>query len=448
MSAAFDIASKDLMVTDGDIAVMNLESARRRSWSRFFQDPLRDGAAEVVVEHEQLTSQFVGDISALDRIEFLVSELVQADAASAHTALIKARAASMMHRFDDARLFLARAETGGAPTDDVQHLLLNIDQACGVNLHRVLGARRQIAKRYRRLEDLVALGSLQADMHEWNDADETYRRALSGYRDVSPFPLAWVCFQLGVLWGELVPEPERFRAAEWYQKAIDVLPSYLKARVHLAEIYLSDGRLSDAEALLRPIIAIGDPEVNWRLADVLSAQGRLIDAAAQMEVARSGFEALLGRHLLAFADHGAEFYAGSGNDCHRALDLARVNVANRPTRRALEQAYDIASSAGNAAVASELLSTIRRGVGHAVNAETSMNDYEGAARMIDRRAFIAATASVSLAPVLGLPSQPLAAETAASPIVLVIEGWSTPNQGSATDAVSIRISQSWRTAWR
>ncbi len=87
MSAAFDFVSEDLMVTDGDIAVTNLESARRRSWGRFLQDPLRDGVAEAVVEHEQLTSQFVGDISALDRIEFLVSELVQADAASARTAL-------------------------------------------------------------------------------------------------------------------------------------------------------------------------------------------------------------------------------------------------------------------------------------------------------------------------------------------------------------------------
>src|SRR5215471_19173309 len=157
MSAAFDIASKDLMVTDGDIAVMNLESARRRSWSRFFQDPLRDGAAEVVVEHEQLTSQFVGDISALDRIECLVAELVQADASSARTTLIQAKAASMMHRFADARRFLARAETAGASTDDVQHLLLNIDQACGVNLDKVLGSRRHIAKRHDRLEDLVAL---------------------------------------------------------------------------------------------------------------------------------------------------------------------------------------------------------------------------------------------------------------------------------------------------
>ena len=61
----------------------------------------------------------------------------------------------------------------------------------------------------------------------------------------------------------------------------------------------------------------------------------------------SGFEALLEKHPLAFADHGAEFYAGSGNDARRALELARINVANRPTLRAFEQAHAIAIAAGD-----------------------------------------------------------------------------------------------------
>ena len=32
-------------VTDGDIAVNNLDSARRRSWNRFWRDPLESGVA-------------------------------------------------------------------------------------------------------------------------------------------------------------------------------------------------------------------------------------------------------------------------------------------------------------------------------------------------------------------------------------------------------------------
>jgi tetratricopeptide (TPR) repeat protein len=359
------------LTTDGEIAVINLDSARQRSWSRFFEDPMRDGAAATVVEHEQLTSRFIGDLSALDRLEYLAAELVQADAESGCTALIRAQIASAAHRFADARRFLSQAEVRGAPADDVRHLSWNIDQACGVNLDKLLNARRQRVNKSNRFDDLVALGSLLADLRQWDEADRTYRRAIRSYEDVSPFPPAWVYFQLGALWGELVPAPRESEAAKWYQQAIDVLPRYVKARVHLAEIYASDDRLNEAEALLRPVTSVGDPEVHWRLADVLSAQGKLGDAEVQMEAARFGFEFLLEKHLLAFADHGAEFYAGSGNDRRRALELAWVNAANRPTARALEQAHEIAIGAGDAAAASKLLFAIE-----ALDRTCGQSDYQ------------------------------------------------------------------------
>ncbi|MBV8287931.1 MAG: hypothetical protein JOZ35_13515 [Hyphomicrobiales bacterium] len=101
--------------------------------------------------------------------------------------------------------------------------------------------------------------------------------------------------------------------------------------------------------LLLPALSSRDPEIRWRLADVLIAQERFEEAETQLDASRCGFDELLGRHLLAFADHAAEFYAGSGNDCRRALELARANVANRPTRRALKQARTIAVNADEAA---------------------------------------------------------------------------------------------------
>jgi hypothetical protein len=70
-------------------------------------------------------------------------------------------------------------------------------------------------------------------------------------------------------------------------------------------------------------------------------------------LARSGFDQLLERHLLVFADHAAEFYAGSVNDCRRALELARTNVANRPTRRAVKQMRAIAVIADDASAAGD-----------------------------------------------------------------------------------------------
>jgi hypothetical protein len=102
-----------------------------------------------------------------------------------------------------------------------------------------------------------------------------------------------------------------------------------------------------------PALSSGDPEVHWRLADIMTVQGK--DANAQMQAARFGFESVLERHSLAFADHGAEFYAGSGNDCRRALELALVNVVNRPTLRAFEKAHEMAVAAGDAEAAASLL---------------------------------------------------------------------------------------------
>ncbi len=163
--------------------------------------------------------------------------------------------------------------------------------------------------------------------------------------------------------GESLPERETDRAARWYRKAVEYLPSYVKARVHLAEIHLSCDQDGDAEALLVPAIASGDPEVRWRLADVMTATGRPAAADEQLEAARRGLEVLLGKHLLAFADHGAEFYAGSGNNPRRAFELASINVANRPTLRAFAQTHATAIAADELRAASEILAAAENAMG-------------------------------------------------------------------------------------
>jgi tetratricopeptide (TPR) repeat protein len=354
MTEAAVLDNECFQTTDGEIAIINLNSARLRSWSRFYQDPLRSGIAETVLEHEQLTAQFTGDLSALNRLESFSEKLTQLDGSSLRTTLIQAQIASMLHRFSDARHYLAQASLGGAPSADVKRVLLNVDQACGMNLEEVLDQRRRIVAKSGQFEDRVALGALLADLGEFDHADQTYRQALREYRDVSPFPVAGVCFQLGMLWGELVPEPQLARAEHWHRKAIAGLPCHVRARVHLAEICSATGRASDAEATLRPAVPSGDPEALWRLADVLNAEGRFDEAASHLEAARSGFEGLLEKHLLAFADHGAEFYVGSGCDPLRALELAKINLANRSTLRAFQQTYAIALEAGETDTATEL----------------------------------------------------------------------------------------------
>jgi hypothetical protein len=341
-----DLAVEFVPVTDGTIAAVNLDSARRQSWSRFWCAPERPGMAEAIVEHELLTAQFCGDPAALNRLVTLVDQLVSVNPEAARTFLVAAQIACATHQFAEARESLAQAAARGAAADAVERISLSLDQATGVDLHRVLAARRDRASQPKRWEDLVPLGALLADLGEFDEAERTYYRALREYRDVSPFALAWVCFELGKLFGERIATPQMALAAQWYRKAVDILPCYVKARVHLAEILLHHGESEDAGDLLRPAIASGDPEVSWRLAEVAEAVGDSADAEAFMEAARSGFEALLARHALAFADHAAEFYLAGGADPARALELARLNLANRPTSRSFELATRAACAAG------------------------------------------------------------------------------------------------------
>jgi hypothetical protein len=69
--------------------------------------------------------------------------------------------------------------------------------------------------------------------------------------------------------------------------------------------------------------------------------------------------------------------------------------------------------------------------------------------MIDRRTFVAGTASVALVPALSvLPAELPTPKIATGRLVLMIEGWSVSTESDAADAAWIRIGNSWRTAWR
>jgi hypothetical protein len=69
--------------------------------------------------------------------------------------------------------------------------------------------------------------------------------------------------------------------------------------------------------------------------------------------------------------------------------------------------------------------------------------------MIDRRDFIAGTTLIFVAPTLQLlPSQQPSSVASQSRVVFMIDGWSVQDDRADANQVWIRISNSWRTAWR
>ena len=68
---------------------------------------------------------------------------------------------------------------------------------------------------------------------------------------------------------------------------------------------------------------------------------------------------------------------------------------------------------------------------------------------IDRRTFVAGTASAALAPTIApLPVNIPTPAAASGRLVLKIEGWSLQDENGTTDVAWIWIGHSWRTAWR
>ena len=186
----------------------------------------------------------------------------------------------------------------------------------------------------------------------FEEADLAYRAAQAHYRDASPFPLAWLAFQRGLMWAESANRPDL--AAPLYREALRYLPSHVTAGVHLAELEASAGDLPGAVERLRALAgASGDPEPMARLAEYL-ADAEPEEAARAAAAARARYAVLLTRHRAAFLDHAAEFHSGPGGDVALGLLLARENLALRPTARAYHVAIGAARASREPGLACDL----------------------------------------------------------------------------------------------
>ncbi len=266
-----------------------------------------------------------GRLEDADRALDLLATGHREGALSADGQLLYATMLSGLHRFPEAEAVLAAALAAGADANAARNLQADLDVALGRydRLADDLAADARPSSDFYALAHRADLRVLQGDLA---GAERLYLSAQTVYNDVNPVPLAWLHTQMGIAYLRFgrIEDARRFFAA-----AADRLPGYYLAEEHLAEC---EALLGDVDAArsryLRVIAATGNPEFAAALSGLERDAGNVPLADALQALARSGYDDLLRRHPLAYAQHAAEFFIETGETAH-AHALARENAALR-----------------------------------------------------------------------------------------------------------------------
>jgi tetratricopeptide (TPR) repeat protein len=343
--------SGERKTTSSEIALANLSGQISSYQQRVQRIPNDISSREKLVGLLLARTQYLGTYDDFDSAFQIVDDALERELAPARTALLHARVLSSVHRFKSASAELDRAESLGSGA--TQPLRETIALATGQDFAAITKTRSELANELPSYASLTKLAASLTKSERFEESDAAYQEALERYRDVSPFPHAWVAFQRGMIWGELADDSAR--AYEQYQIAVARLPQYIVGNVHLSEIEVELGNAEAAIARLERIVdTTADPEPASRLAEYLS-DADPERAARYKKQAHVGYQKLLTRYPLAFADHATEFYLGAGDDPNRALDLALLNLGNRKTQRAYGLAIEAATAAGRPVLVCKLV---------------------------------------------------------------------------------------------
>ncbi len=340
-----DVAQK---FTSGTIAISNL-NAQLHGYRHHWQTHANLlSSATKLVDTLLFRAHFLGTVADFDEAETVATAAVNAHRNTASAYELRARVRRAVHRFEEALDDIRQAEALGANSEAAQRWYDKVLVAQGKSLSRILKARQRAFRTnpsyITATETAIVLGENGA----FQEADQLYARAIELYRDAAPFPIAWVAFQRGLLWAEKAGQPDKARPH--YQEAVRLLPDYVAANIHLAELQASAG---ETEKALGRLHRLGPnhshPEVSATLATLLASTGHHEEAAQYRQQTHARYGQLLTRHRLAFLDHAAEFYYRSGKAPKQALQLATENLQHRQTGRSYELALQAANAAGEMA---------------------------------------------------------------------------------------------------
>ena len=343
-------AEVDFVTTAGVLAVSNLQAQIDGLQRQAAAKQLNvSGQAELIALVTQ-RGHVSGHIADYECAEERAEQLTRDAQDDGEAFLARSQARATFHRFMDALTDLDEAQRLGVEPTAVDAERAAVFQAIGL-YDDALRIYREAAERRTDFHSIGALAVLHAERGEVDAAERLFGESRDRYRGVSPFPLALLDFQRGLMW---MTQGDLPRARIWFGAAHRRLPAYAPAQGHLAEVEAALGEPQAAIGRLLPLtISSDDPDYPAQLARILYEVDRLQEGNEWRARAAARYDELLARHPEAFADHAAEFWLEAGGDPHRALALARRNLEVRQTPRAYEL-IDRATRANEASVRGSL----------------------------------------------------------------------------------------------
>jgi tetratricopeptide (TPR) repeat protein len=337
----------ELPTTDGAIALGNLTAQIHGLETVLARTPRDVEARGQLLALTATRARYTGRVDDLGRGLSLAEEMVRDAPDQADPYLARAGAQATLHRFDAALGDLAEAARRGATPPRLQEARASILQAKG-DLTGALALRRAAREAHADLGTLGAEAALLGELGRTDEAETRFRQAAKSYRDVSPFPVAWLFLQEGLMW-ERAGDAGRSRV--FYAEARARLPAYAHAVSHLARLEPP----ARAVEMLAPVVAASDdPEFELALAEALRRRGDAAPAEKHFAHVEVRYDGLCAEYPEAFAEHAGFFWLDRGNAPERALALAQQNLAVRHTAKAYELGLLAATAAGKPAEACAL----------------------------------------------------------------------------------------------
>jgi tetratricopeptide (TPR) repeat protein len=252
----------------------------------------------------------------------------------------RAQVLTRVHELAEARAVLARLRKRVRDPGELEGLAVTIDELSGAP--GAAAYRERMAREYPDPTTLTQWAVSLAAAGRTAEALEVMQRVPPLIHDNAPQLLAWILFQ----WGRIYElRAEMATARQFFAAARARLPT-VEATVHLAQAIAATG---------------GDPRPMVTAALATNRHPDLLALAGEIDEARRAWERYVAALPRAFAEHAARFYLGPGRDPARALALARLDLANRPTVEARSLVVEAAIAAGDPATACALAPALAAG---------------------------------------------------------------------------------------